>query len=311
MTGDRLLAVVAGLFLAAAMLSVLATGLRVTFGWAGVAVAALPPVLLGAAGLLGRGVGRRGRLGSFAWHAGMLLAVLLAGSVASYAAAAASTGFMDPALAGWDRALGLDWFACYQFVAVHPAWQVGGRLAYRSIYVSPVLLLWVLAWTGRDEAARRFILGIALALGAAVAGSFLWPAMGTYASAAGGLPLPYRPITADEPRALITALRNGTAGIVDLGIDQGIICMPSFHTACALLYIRATWRIPRLRLAIVPLNLLMLAATPVEGSHYIVDILAGAALAVLAATGAAVLTARPKETVMRPGSTRHPAVARR
>jgi hypothetical protein len=65
-------------------------------------------------------------------------------------------------------------------------------------------------------------------------------------------------------------------------IYVGLISFPSFHAACAIIYVWATWRTPGLNWLFVFGNALMLAATPVHGSHYMIDVIAGVGVAALA-----------------------------
>ena len=50
----------------------------------------------------------------------------------------------------------------------------------------------------------------------------------------------------------------------------------------AVLYIIAAWPIRRLRWPLLALNIAMLLATPVEGTHYLTDMIVGAMVAVAA-----------------------------
>jgi membrane-associated phospholipid phosphatase len=60
---------------------------------------------------------------------------------------------------------------------------------------------------------------------------------------------------------------------------NGLISFPSYHAATALLYIWAAWRTPVLKWIVLLLNIAMLLATPLHGSHYFVDVIAGAVVA--------------------------------
>jgi membrane-associated phospholipid phosphatase len=59
----------------------------------------------------------------------------------------------------------------------------------------------------------------------------------------------------------------------------GLISFPSFHTATAAIYTWVVWRTPIIRRISLALNALMLIATPIHGSHYLVDLFAGFAVA--------------------------------
>lgn len=72
----------------------------------------------------------------------------------------------------------------------------------------------------------------------------------------------------------------------------GLIFFPSFHAAGAVMFIRSWWQFRRLRWLMLPLNLMLIAAAPVFGLHYFVDLLGGIAVAVVSIILAEVLTAR-------------------
>src|SRR5690606_36367265 len=76
-------------------------------------------------------------------------------------------------------------------------------------------------------------------------------------------------------------LRDGSHRLLVAVGSQGIITFPSLHAALAVILIAALWPIARLRWIILPLNLAMLAATPIDGSHYLFDVIAGVAVAVV------------------------------
>ena len=60
-----------------------------------------------------------------------------------------------------------------------------------------------------------------------------------------------------------------------------MITFPSLHAALALVFILAFAPVPLLRWIGAAVNILMIAATPVDGGHYVIDVLAGLALAYL------------------------------
>jgi membrane-associated phospholipid phosphatase len=91
-------------------------------------------------------------------------------------------------------------------------------------------------------------------------------------------------------------LRDGSfRALVAVG-SEGIITFPSLHAALAVILIAALWPLQWLRWPILAVNVAMLAATPIDGSHYLTDVLAGiavAALALIVARAAAARVARP------------------
>ena len=76
---------------------------------------------------------------------------------------------------------------------------------------------------------------------------------------------------------------------------QGIITMPSYHTVLAVLFTYAFRRTGLVGYGIATLNLVMLLSIPPIGGHYLVDVLAGGALAL----GAIAVQRAPRHGVSR------------
>ncbi len=57
-----------------------------------------------------------------------------------------------------------------------------------------------------------------------------------------------------------------------------LISFPSWHAAAAVIFMLSAWSVPVLRWLGLVLNVLMLAATPVQGAHYISDMIVGAGI---------------------------------
>ncbi len=204
--------------------------------------------------------------------------IVLLGAIASYPVAAATHGFVDAGLARFDTLLHFDWLVWYRTVAEHPALQRIGRLAYESIYWPPVVLLGYYAWTDREGDAWRFMSRFWVAAILTLAVFRFMPAIGPLAYLWHG-PVPYMPESALWQPELIPPLRLHAMHLIDLGTLRGLVSAPSFHTAAAVLYIVAAWPIRRLRVPVLALNGAMLLATPVEGTHYLTDMLIGALVA--------------------------------
>lgn len=217
----------------------------------------------------------------FSEYAGLFTLISLMGASASYPVAALTRGYADAALQRIDVALGFDWLQWYRLVSAHPLLQFLGTTAYRSIYVTPALLLWHCARMGERERAYRFLAEFWLAAIITLILFSLMPAVGPFSYLWHG-PIPYMPESEMWQSGLIPALRDHGVQVVDLGHLRGIVSAPSFHTAAAVLYIAMGWRIPALRWPIVALNAAMLLSTPVEGTHYLIDMILGAFVALTA-----------------------------
>ena len=94
-------------------------------------------------------------------------------------------------------------------------------------------------------------------------------------------PQPYLDQLRDLPPTRDGALRH--LDLLGLG---GIVTFPSFHAASAVLYAWALWPVRWMRPIVVLAFTAMLAATPINGGHYLIDIIAGIAIAVLAIVAA-------------------------
>ncbi|MGN6375687.1 MAG: phosphatase PAP2 family protein [Sphingomonas sp.] len=209
---------------------------------------------------------------------GLFTAISLVGAVASYPIAANSHGFVDPLLHRSDLALHFRWLAWYGFVAAHPLLQPISRAAYAMIYVSPAILLGFLAVTDQRREAHDFLVAVAIAAAITLAAFRFMPAVGPFGYLWHG-PIPYLPVSDLWQPELIPQLRHHSAPVVDLGHLVGLVSAPSFHAAAGVLLIAFAARQPAIRVPLVAINLAMLLATPVEGTHYLTDMILGAVVA--------------------------------
>lgn len=202
------------------------------------------------------------------------------GAFGSYAEAALTTHYADDLLASLDRSIGFDWVAGYDFVRANPWLSVIGKIAYVSIFISPTVLILAFAWTGRRVEARRFLFAFGVALALTLLLSTFFIAQGAIEYHVGAAPA-YVPQTGVHQAPIIRDLRAGTLDWVDPARLAGLLTFPSFHAASAILFIWAAWPIRWLRGPMLAVNLCMLAATPIEGGHYLVDVFGGMAMAAL------------------------------
>ncbi|MEP7008343.1 MAG: phosphatase PAP2 family protein [Sphingomonas bacterium] len=212
---------------------------------------------------------------------GLFTLIALIGATATYPLSAGSHGFVDPALQQVDALLRFNWIAWYDVVAAHRSLQLLGTAAYQSIFVSPAILLGYFAWTGHRASARGFIAAFWLAAVMSLALFPFLPAEGPLAFLWRG-PIPYMPESALYQMSLIPELRRHDISHVDLGALRGLVSAPSFHTASAILYVATAWPFRRLRWPLLVINVAMLLSIPVEGTHYLTDMIAGALVAIAA-----------------------------
>jgi PAP2 superfamily len=206
----------------------------------------------------------------------------------TYVAASADFPMQDANLLAIDRMLGFDWLGYVRFVDGHPvlaAWLNYGYTMIRwPIFAIPVVLVAM----GRYERVEAFTFAFGSALIVTTIISALVPAIGVYQQI--GLdpatlnhinPGAYLGQLHDLPPTREGLLRH--LQLLDLG---GIVTFPSFHAASAVLYVWALWPARWFRPLILAVNGLMLASTPIVGGHYLIDIIAGVAVAVAAIVAA-------------------------
>jgi hypothetical protein len=84
------------------------------------------------------------------------------------------------------------------------------------------------------------------------------------------------------------ALRAGVVDVYAAEIPEGAISFPSFHTTTVLLWIWAAWRTPA-RWFVFVQQVACFLAIPVQGAHFISDMIPGAAIGVAALLASAAI----------------------
>jgi hypothetical protein len=221
------------------------------------------------------------RLASGAENTAQLIAFAAVAAPLSYLAASANWPLQDQMLDVFDHTLHLDWRGLLNWMNASPAIHVVLHPIYLSLTLQMTTAALGLAFTGRLLRLRIYLLAFILAALITIAISALLPAVGAW---------PYYGLTAaDSPHitpAVSTSwpvfygLRGGSFRMLVATGSEGIISFPSLHAALAVILVIALWPVPYLGWTILALNLAMLAATPIDGSHYFADVLAGIAVAV-------------------------------
>jgi hypothetical protein len=207
----------------------------------------------------------------------------------TYFAAATNFPMQDANLLAIDRAIGIDWLAYVRLVNDHPA--LAGMLSYGYTMIAwPVFgIPVILAAARRYRRLQEFTLAFLLSLIATTIISALVPAIGVF-DALGLDPASFANL---DPGAYLLQLRDlpqvrdGSLRALNLLSLGGIVTFPSFHAASAALYLWALWPVRWCRPIAIVANGAMLAATPISGGHYFIDLAAGVAVA-----AAAIIAAR-------------------
>jgi membrane-associated phospholipid phosphatase len=200
----------------------------------------------------------------------------------SYVAGATHLPLQDETFLVLDRAIGMDPEPIARFVDAHPLIAHVLHSGYGFIKWPLLGIPIVLTMTLRLVRLQLFIGALCFALAVTIAISAIVPAIGTFY----GLHLAAADFSALDTKVYqaqlrdIVALRDGSLRHLELFQLAGIVSFPSFHAASAVLYMWALWPVRGIGYLSAAINLLMIAATPVIGAHYMIDVIGGIALAV-------------------------------
>jgi hypothetical protein len=195
-------------------------------------------------------------------------------AVLSYLVVATNAPLVDAQVDAWDRALGFDWRALFDFVQAHPSLHLVLHLAYISIMPQIAIALILLGLAGPRRGASEFIGTVVFASIATVVISGFVPVTNAC--------LYYHVPVDILDQSDFALLRAGGVPVIDLGRLQGLIAVPSFHVVMSILLIYAVrGAIRPIAWGFLGLNLIAIASTPSEGGHYLIDVLAGGAVAAL------------------------------
>ena len=215
------------------------------------------------------------RLGETLHEAALLVAAWAPLGALSYLAAGLGLPYVDPQLAALDRALGFDWHAWRAFVHGAPGSEAALRIVYFSSFVQIYALVFVAGLAGLGDRVRELV-ALLIATGIVVVVlSGLFPAQSAWVHYDIDLHKAYH-------LADLSTLRGQAAQVIDVGRQTGIVTFPSYHTAISLILVWVTRGIAPLFWPALALNAGVLVAIPTEGGHYLVDMLAGAAITALA-----------------------------
>jgi membrane-associated phospholipid phosphatase len=216
---------------------------------------------------------RTPRLAGLAYWSALWFCYCLTVGILSYLCATIDARLRDDEFTLMDQALGFDWLAVFNWVRSHEPARLVLIAAYCSFIPQLIATLVYFALRGEDHANRELLWTQLLSSLATVAIAGLLPAVCPWVQF-GTAAFVWIDHLAD-----FTALRDGAAVTFALSDMKGIVTFPSFHTAAAVLLVYAHRRERWLLSISLVLNGLMLLSVSPIGGHYLVDVVAGAAVA--------------------------------
>lgn len=225
----------------------------------------------------------------------------------SYVAAAMNRPSAAPSIAAMDHFIGFDWLNYAPVLTNY--FPEGERIlwvAYSSMVPQLGALVLLFAVLNRHGWMRILVNGFCLMALLAISISWLLPA-----------------VDADVHFGTLVVARNETGwstpmlrvehflNLRDRFLTQipvmestGLVTFPSFHTMCGVLFAVCFSQFSWAKWPAVVLNGLLIAATPVEGGHYLADVIAGLALSTAVLSAMFVYVRAPE---IRPAPTWIPA----
>lgn len=207
------------------------------------------------------------------------------GIILSYFAARTAAPLWDETFVRWDKAIGFDWMAAMRLIDSSKIAVAVLFIAYVSLIPQIILVVCALGFLQKLEELRTVMLAAMLCGSVCIFISAFMPAV--------AYPIHYA-ITPDTFENVtpwagfiklgdFMSLRDGTIARFDFASMQGLITFPSYHAGLSAVTFwgfyqaRANWlRIPAMTLAF-----LTIVSTPINGGHYLVDVLAGVAISIL------------------------------
>jgi membrane-associated phospholipid phosphatase len=207
------------------------------------------------------------------------------GIALSYLVARADNPLWDPTLASWDLALGFDWMAVMRLVDQSVAATLVLSFAYGSLIPQIIVVVCALGFQRRLAELRTVMLAAMLCGSICILISAFMPAVayGVYLDVHRSDFHHVFPWAGFIKMHDFDSLRAGTIPQLDFVAMQGIITFPSYHAGLSAITFwgfcksRKNWlRIPGATLAT-----LTILSTPIDGGHYLVDVIAGIVIAAL------------------------------
>jgi membrane-associated phospholipid phosphatase len=248
-------------------------------------VLAMSDFYLGSMALIGLFARRRG----FARAAIFIEAVAIPPVVSALAVtgtvmlAAISVPFVDAQLDAADELLGFDFPALLQFYRDSPRLATASRYAYLTFAIQSALLFAIVALLAPPRRLWIMMNAWVFSLLVAVLVFPFAPAAGPYVfhGVAEDVFEQWQQLFPWNTGPAIEALRDGTMRDV-AAAARGLVSIPSFHAVTGVVFAWAAWGLNWLRWPLLLVNLALIASTVVTGSHYLIDIVVGIAVAALA-----------------------------
>lgn len=201
-----------------------------------------------------------------------------------------SVNLSDGLLARFDRALGVEVPTVLAWMGHNPVLRSSLGVCYSTLILLMTIAIVVPPLRGDMRAAKQY------AIACVVSAMISMPLFGVFQAVGPWIHYGYSPqLDQSNYLNMFHKLKSSGPALLDVSFRDGLICFPSFHTVLAVLAAYALWRIPYLRWTTAIWATLIVVSTVTTGTHYVIDVVAGVAVAVLsigAARGYSALESR-------------------
>ncbi|PIT00192.1 hypothetical protein TSA1_05005 [Bradyrhizobium nitroreducens] len=187
---------------------------------------------------------------------------------------------VDQTLARIDSTFGFDWIQYFEWHVNHPLFGMTCRIAYLCWPSYALFIIVVLAAYQRISSMARFLIASTVSLTIVYVVAIVTPSYGAYFQH--GMTASQHPnfwVQFSNYKDTYDALRAGVVDIYAAEIPSGTISFPSFHTTTVVLYLWAAWSTPA-RWITLAVQTLCFLTIPVQGAHFLTDMIAGGAIGV-------------------------------
>jgi membrane-associated phospholipid phosphatase len=187
--------------------------------------------------------------------------------------------WVDATLMDWDKALGFDWWTYVNWLLANPTLLKITNVAYTRVDWPIGILAGILICLGQHKHLREFY-GLTFLTSALC----MWIAVGFPAQAAvasygfSDVDTTFKSAPALYQIDKILALQGNGRVVLHPDKLPGLATFPSFHTALGILIAYSARSKIYLLVPAIVYSATMIAATPLFGGHYLIDIIAGALL---------------------------------
>lgn len=245
--------------------------------WPGYIAFGLVTTAMAAGGVFYAKVRKDERLSAMLFATAFLLAFSNLASVLNYFLLTVAGRPIDGFLAGIDRDIGVNWPDLIVWASQHRLINLVLMLVYGCVLPQVAMLVPLLGWQSSIKRIYSFCLAMTVATVIAMGFWTIFPSFG--AITVYTLPhalLAHTPLALDPHYAheLLQLLANGP-GLISPKDLKGLIGFPSFHAVLALLVTWYARDLKYVRWPIIITNTLVIIATPIQGGHHVIDVIAG------------------------------------